>query len=254
MAIIRTNKTENFTVLDNHHINDSKLSLSARGLMSFMLSKPNKWEFTAQKIAVFLENETLYSVRKALQELEKNGYLIKSQKRDKSGKLGAIKYTLFETPKPCCEIGNTDVPYCEKPSTVNRNTANLINRVNTKNKVNTNKKESKKALSSTLSRDGDSLISFGIFNNVFLVQNEYDELRNLVKDLRKVDKVINNLSSYLKNNPDKSYMNHYAKIVEWFSKDEIKGPSQIVLNKEPVRKLEPEWLDDCIQEMSKGGW
>ena len=44
MPVIRTEKTDNFTVMDNYHLRDMQLSLKARGLLSLMLSLPDDWD------------------------------------------------------------------------------------------------------------------------------------------------------------------------------------------------------------------
>ena len=41
MAIIRVPKVNNYTVMSNHHLLNPALSLKAKGLMSYMLSRPD---------------------------------------------------------------------------------------------------------------------------------------------------------------------------------------------------------------------
>ena len=44
MAVIRVNKTKDYTVMSNTHLKDKNLSLKAKGLLSIMLSLPNGWK------------------------------------------------------------------------------------------------------------------------------------------------------------------------------------------------------------------
>lgn len=37
MAVIRVNKTDNYTVMSNYHLRDTNLTLKAKGLLSQML-------------------------------------------------------------------------------------------------------------------------------------------------------------------------------------------------------------------------
>lgn len=44
MTIIRVRKTEKYFVASNEPFNDARLSWEARGLMGYLLSKPNNWQ------------------------------------------------------------------------------------------------------------------------------------------------------------------------------------------------------------------
>ena len=41
MAVFRVERTRDFTVMSNHHLQDKRLSLKAKGLLSYMLSLPD---------------------------------------------------------------------------------------------------------------------------------------------------------------------------------------------------------------------
>jgi len=41
MSVFRVERTENYTVMSNHHLRDLNLSLKAKGLLSMMLSLPD---------------------------------------------------------------------------------------------------------------------------------------------------------------------------------------------------------------------
>jgi len=43
MAVFRVEKTKDFTVMSNHHLRNTELSLKAKGLLSLMLSLPEDW-------------------------------------------------------------------------------------------------------------------------------------------------------------------------------------------------------------------
>ena len=45
MAVIRVNKTKDYTVMSNTHLKDKNLSLKAKGLLSIMLSLPDGWNY-----------------------------------------------------------------------------------------------------------------------------------------------------------------------------------------------------------------
>ena len=46
MSTFRVNKNVNYTVMSNHHLQDKRLSLKAKGLLSYMLSLPDDWDYS----------------------------------------------------------------------------------------------------------------------------------------------------------------------------------------------------------------
>ena len=44
MAVFRVEKTKDFTIMSNHHLRNTELSLKAKGLLSLMLSLPEDWD------------------------------------------------------------------------------------------------------------------------------------------------------------------------------------------------------------------
>ena len=71
MAVIRVQKTKNYTVMANYHLRDKNLSFKAKGLMSFMLSLPEEWDYSITGLSMF-GTDKIDSVRSALKELEKD--------------------------------------------------------------------------------------------------------------------------------------------------------------------------------------
>lgn len=97
MAVIRVQKTENYTVMANHHLRNKELSLKAKGLMSLMLSLPPTWDYSiGGLVAICKESHT--SIRSALKELEKSEYLIRRRINGEKGHF-IYEYTLYEIPE-----------------------------------------------------------------------------------------------------------------------------------------------------------
>ena len=48
MAVFRVQKTQNYTIMSNHHLRNKALSLKAKGLLSLMLSLPEDWDYTTR--------------------------------------------------------------------------------------------------------------------------------------------------------------------------------------------------------------
>lgn len=121
MPVIRIDKTRDYTVMSNHHFRNRNLSLKAKGVMSLMLSLPDDWDYTVAGLAT-LSKDGLDSVRSALKELEREGYLKMERERDAKGKLGRASYVLSEIPfveKPILENPRLGNPILEKPAQLN---------------------------------------------------------------------------------------------------------------------------------------
>ena len=99
MAVIRTHKTKDYTVMSNYHLRDKNMSLKAKGLLSVILALPDDWDYSiAGLVAICKESET--SVKTALSELKEFGYLRVTKKMPNETENGRIEYIydIFEFP------------------------------------------------------------------------------------------------------------------------------------------------------------
>lgn len=102
--IIRGDKVEsNFYILDKTISEDRRLSFAARGLLIFLLGKPNAWRVSiAALINVTSDSarptgrDGIYSL---LHELVEAGYVLRSQSRNVGGKMAEVDYTVFDAPQ-----------------------------------------------------------------------------------------------------------------------------------------------------------
>ena len=76
MAVFRVQKTQNYTIMSNHHLRNKALSLKAKGLLSLMLSLPEDWDYTTRGLASICK-EGVDSVCATVRELEAAGYIIR---------------------------------------------------------------------------------------------------------------------------------------------------------------------------------
>lgn len=98
MAVFRIEKTRDYTVMSNHHLRDTSLSLKAKGLLSLMLSLPEEWDYTTKGLARICK-DGVDSICAGVRELEEHGYVIRQRVRNPNGQLGAIEYTILEQPR-----------------------------------------------------------------------------------------------------------------------------------------------------------
>lgn len=119
MAVFRVEKTKDFTIMSNHHLRNTELSLKAKGLLSLMLSLPEDWDYTTKGLAHICK-DGVDSITTALKELERHGYLTRQRLRYDNGQLGDIEYTIHE--QPVQALSNKEVslsPKRENPRQVN---------------------------------------------------------------------------------------------------------------------------------------
>lgn len=122
-----------YATVPNELLNDNLISLKSKGMYAFIQSKPDNWEFSAEKISRLLR-EGLPSVKSALQELEENGYLCRRRYQNSKG-FWEVEYILYENPKvenPMAgnlPLGNPteENPTIGKPS--NNNKQDITNKV-----------------------------------------------------------------------------------------------------------------------------
>lgn len=99
MAVLRVNKTKDYTVMSNYHFKEKEMTLKAKGLLSQMLSLPDSWDYSiAGLVAINKENES--SIKSTLNELKKFGYLKVTKLMPNETKTGRIEYLydIYEKP------------------------------------------------------------------------------------------------------------------------------------------------------------
>ena len=124
MAVFRVEKTKDYVTMCNYHLRDKNLSLKAKGLLSWMLSNKDDWDYTVAGIVANVK-ESRDAVNSALCELEDYGYLTRRQIRD-GGKFGDMEYLITE--KPFTENPLSVNPTTENPQQINTNINNKLNK------------------------------------------------------------------------------------------------------------------------------
>ena len=144
MAVFRIEKNKDYTVMSNHHLRNTSLSLKAKGLQSLFLSLPEQWDYSLKGLAKICK-EGVDCIGATLKELEAQGYLTRRQIRDDKGKYMDLEYIIHEIPVPSVEnpVDNSepdsgkphqDYPKPENPDTGKPDSGNAA-QLNTKNQV-----------------------------------------------------------------------------------------------------------------------
>lgn len=125
MNIFRVQKNSDnpYVMLDKFSINDAELSWKAKGILAYLLSKPDDWS-VYEKDIIAHARDSRDSVRSGLRELEAAGYIHRKQARSENGKFAEKRYEVFERPLVGSLLVGAGFPSPENPSTVKRNETN----------------------------------------------------------------------------------------------------------------------------------
>ncbi len=120
MAVFRVERTRDYTIMCNHHLKDTGLSLKSKGLLTIMLSLPETWNYTTRGLAAICK-EGVDAISSAIRELEQAGYVVRRQLRDSKGRITDTEYVIYErpvepdTPSPAPEGPDMPSPCPENP-------------------------------------------------------------------------------------------------------------------------------------------
>ena len=142
MAIFKIEKNKNYTVMSNYHLRDKNLSYKAKGLLSFMLSLPEDWDYSLAGLCA-ISKESKDGIRTILKELQEYYYLVIEKSRNDKG-LFEYNYLIYEVPHkleiekkynhPDMDFPYLDTPHLDKPD------------METPTQINTNKQNTKKQI------------------------------------------------------------------------------------------------------------
>lgn len=98
--IIRIQKKANYVSIDNAVLEDIELSWKARGVLTYLLSRPPNWQVQLADLIAKSKKDGRDSARAALKELELAGYIKKTHVRGAHGYLTNWEYVVYEQPQP----------------------------------------------------------------------------------------------------------------------------------------------------------
>jgi hypothetical protein len=78
---------------------DDTLSWEARGLLAYLLSKPDNWQVLPKALIKESPNAGRDKVYRILDELKSAGYIMSEQIRGTNGQMGAMEYVVYDTPQ-----------------------------------------------------------------------------------------------------------------------------------------------------------
>ncbi len=97
MNIFRVVKKERYVTVDKGFVENPNLSWKAKGILLYLLSKPDDWQVYENDL-VSHASDGRDGVRSGIRELEAAGYILRTQKRDDSGRMSGYEYEVYESP------------------------------------------------------------------------------------------------------------------------------------------------------------
>jgi len=113
MSTIRVKKDKGYFVASNKPFNNKDLSWEARGVLAYLLSKPNNW-VVRNKDLYRQSKAGRYKVDRILGELKDNGYLERTIYKKADGTF-EWESTIHETPITIARLSNDGLPNVGKP-------------------------------------------------------------------------------------------------------------------------------------------
>lgn len=178
----------NFGLAPNELLNDSAISLKAKGLYVYMQSKPPEWSFSLDKIA-YQNKDGKDSVRNAINELVQSGYLTKKR----VGKAGGSTIFVYQLENPTLENPTLGNPMVGK-SNVGKSNDIVI------------KKESNKELIEKRIVDERFEKFWNLYGKDIQKDNCYNEWK-FINTIDK-DKILKTLPLYIESTPEVRFRRH----------------------------------------------
>ena len=143
MSVFKIEKNQNYTVMSNHHLRDRNLSYKAKGLLSFMLSLPEDWDYSLAGLCS-ISKENRDGIRSILKELQEHHYVEIEKVRGYKGYF-EYNYLIYEVPhfisleneqsNPDMENPHMDTPNVETTTQINTNIINTKKQIDKDDKT-----------------------------------------------------------------------------------------------------------------------
>ena len=159
MSVFRVEKNKNYTVMANYHLRDKELSFKVKGLLSYMLSLPEDWDYSLNGLAS-VSKEGIKAIKNILAELKERGYLKINKIRKENGQY-QYEYLIREIPEkiePEYQKGDAVKGVPEKGIQIS------TNKQNTKEQIDKEDKSKKSSFLNGLNSLTKALIKYGYTN------------------------------------------------------------------------------------------
>jgi len=118
-TIIRVPKNNNYSIISNIYANDDRLSWKAKGILTYLLSKPDDWQVYAEHLKT-VSKDGIKSVYSGLRELMEYGYMERHAFRDEKKRIIRWEYLVIESPQNNCKK-ESESPVSPENTLLNQN-------------------------------------------------------------------------------------------------------------------------------------
>ena len=180
MSVFRVKKNNNYTVMANYHLRDKELSFKAKGLLSYMLSLPEDWDYSLNGLAS-VSKEGIKAIKNIISELKEYGYLKINKIRKENGQY-QYEYLIREIPEkiePEYQKGYSVKGKSERGIQIN------TNKQNTKGQIDKEDKSKKSSFFNGLNSLTKALVKYGYTNEDDVELLNYNKLFNKLKKILK---------------------------------------------------------------------
>lgn len=175
--VFKVEKNKNYTVMSNYHLRDKNLSLKAKGLLSFMLSLPDDWDYSLNGLCSICK-ESEGAIKSTLKELKDNGYLVIEKVRGEKGYF-EYNYIIYEHPYKLEKEKNNpegknppvDYPMVENHTQINTNEQSIKEQID---RIDKTINEDEKKISSSFSLEEHHAITKDLVEREYLAQDDVE--------------------------------------------------------------------------------
>lgn len=117
--------TDGFMIVKTDFLRDKKLSAKAMGVLAFMLSCSDEWDYSINGLANCM-SDGKSAIRTAIKELEDRGYVRRERVKDpQSGLFSGVRYFIRPTRQNTSSHPLSDFPMSDNPMSDNRTQSNI---------------------------------------------------------------------------------------------------------------------------------
>lgn len=197
MALLKKRLSGGFTQIPNELLYDETISFKEKGLYAYLLSMPDNWNFSAEKIALKSKEETK-TIQRYLKILIDAGWIDRERTTAKSGKFDGMDYVIYDTKNKANRPKKSKKKPAKKQPAAGVNTAGAKNTAGEPLIYNVpNHTENNTLSNNTLSSSNDSLHES--------IEAKTEEEKFLFKNLKKSD-AIEIIAKH-----ENDYLKHYIK-------------------------------------------
>lgn len=111
MNILRISKNPDnpYVMVDKHFVEDKNLSAKAKGILLYLLSKPDNWQVYQEDITKNMK-EGKEAIRSGINELIESNYIERTRLKDDKGKFSGYEYIVRERPVTQFSVNGKPAP------------------------------------------------------------------------------------------------------------------------------------------------